>query len=128
MKSLLARVWLRVAYKKNKRLLDVVDIPSDVYERQGLVASQLEDVWERPRELSHNDVRQLILLLKLIINSLLQAFDGLTFISTDGSSTFLKVSINRRVDRQAEVALLFVLSDGTSYRLPGNKLKEQREN
>ncbi len=40
------------------------------------------------------------------------------FYGTDGSGTFLKVSINRQINRQAMVSLLFILQDGTTYQLP----------
>lgn len=48
----------------------------------------------------------------------IQDEDGLAFFATDGDGTFLQVSINRLINRQAQVTFLFTLKDGTSYQLP----------
>ena len=45
------------------------------------------------------------------------------FYGTDGSGVFLKVSISRQFDRQAQVSLLLALADGTTYQLPSNNLR-----
>ena len=47
-----------------------------------------------------------------------QSLDGMFFYATDGSGMFFKASINRMINRQAQVALLFTLPDGTTYQLP----------
>ena len=41
---------------------------------------------------------------------------------TDGFGMFLKLSINRQLNRQAQASLLFVLPDGTTYELPSKNL------
>ena len=40
------------------------------------------------------------------------------FYATNGSGAFLKVSLNRQINRQAQVSLLFILADGTTFQLP----------
>ena len=45
------------------------------------------------------------------------------FYGTDGLGTFLKLSINRQLNRQAEVSFLFVLPNGTTYQLPSKMFK-----
>ena len=40
------------------------------------------------------------------------------FYGTDGFGTFLKLSIDRQLNRQAQASLLFILADGTTYELP----------
>ena len=39
---------------------------------------------------------------------------------TDGGGTLLKIFINRMINRQAQVSLLLLVPDGTSYQLPSN--------
>jgi len=71
------------------------------FQKTGIVATELEKIWELPHELpnrKHND--------------------SLLVYGTDGTGTFLKVFINRLINRQAQVSLLFILPDGTTYRLP----------
>ena len=43
----------------------------------------------------------------------------MSFFATDGAESFLKIAIDRRTNRQAQVTLLFTLPDGTTYQLPG---------
>jgi len=74
---------------------------SKKYDEIGIVASELEKLWEQPKKLNDAD-----------------SSDGMFLYGTDGFGMFLKVSIDRQLNRQAQASLLFILPDGTTYELP----------
>uniref|UniRef100_A0A0N8BPI2 Phosphoenolpyruvate synthase n=1 Tax=Daphnia magna TaxID=35525 RepID=A0A0N8BPI2_9CRUS len=108
LKIMAARVWLTWKLIKIPRVLNNVidreydDVSSEGYKQIGKLApTNVEMAWEQPHQ------------LKTMID-----LDGLSFYGTDGSGTFLQVAINRLINRQAQVTLLFTVKDGTVYQLP----------
>ncbi|XP_045028647.1 putative phosphoenolpyruvate synthase [Daphnia magna] len=108
LKIMAARVWLTWKLIKIPRVLNNVidreydDVSSEGYKQIGKLApTNAEMAWEQPHQ------------LKTMID-----LDGLSFYGTDGSGTFLQVAINRLINRQAQVTLLFTVKDGTVYQLP----------
>jgi len=100
-KLLVARVWLAYRLVRHPRVLNTFDMKSKKYDKLGVVATELEKYWELPKKLIDRE-----------------SLDGMFFYGTDGLGTFLKLSINRQLNRQAEVSFLFVLPNGTTYQLP----------
>lgn len=52
----------------------------------------------------------------------------MSFYGTDGVGTFIKIAINRKINRQALVSLHFLLADGTIYQLPSKHIAEMLPN
>ncbi|KAI9559139.1 hypothetical protein GHT06_015928 [Daphnia sinensis] len=103
LKIISGRIWLAWKLVRHPRVLNVYDTTSKKYEKVGLVATELEKVWELPHELKNRE-----------------SVDGLFFIGTDGTDTCLKISIERLANRQAQVSLLLALPNGITYQLPGS--------
>lgn len=101
LKILTARVWLAWRLVRHPRVLNVYDPTSKKYEKLGIVATELEKTWELPHKLEN-----------------FEAMDGMFLYGTDGKGTFLKVFLNRMINRQAQVSVLLILPNGTSYQLP----------
>ena len=57
MKLLTAQVWLAYRHVKHPRVL-TYDLTSSKYEACGVVATELEKLWELPKELNHRTVAQ----------------------------------------------------------------------
>uniref|UniRef100_A0A0P6DHG3 Phosphoenolpyruvate synthase n=1 Tax=Daphnia magna TaxID=35525 RepID=A0A0P6DHG3_9CRUS len=103
LKIISGRIWLAWKLVRHPRVLNVYDTTSKKYEKVGLVATELEKVWELPHELKNRE-----------------SVDGLFFFGTDGADTCLKISIERHANRQAQVSLLLALPNGITYQLPGS--------
>lgn len=123
-KLLVARIWLAYRLVRHPRVLNTFDMKSKKYDKLGVVASELEKVWELPKKLINREVFSLTYQCIWMYTSIIlpQSLDGMFFYGTDGSGTFLKVSINRQLNRQAQVSLLFILPNGTTYQLPSKML------
>lgn len=129
LKIMAARVWLTWKLIKIPRVLNNVidreydDVSSEGYTQIGKLApTNAEMAWEQPHQLKTMIVLKnthFSLLQSEFLINLPQDLDGLSFYGTDGSGTFLQVAINRLINRQAQVTLLFTVKDGTVYQLPG---------
>lgn len=56
LKQATARIWLSWKMVRHPRVLNVFDMTSKKYEKIGLVATELEKVWEAPHELKNREV------------------------------------------------------------------------
>ena len=56
LKQASARIWLSWKMVRHQRVLNVFDMTSKKYEKVGLVATELEKVWELPHELKNREV------------------------------------------------------------------------
>ena len=56
LKIICGRIWLAWKLVRHPRVLNVYDTTSKKYEKIGLVATELEKVWELPHELKNREV------------------------------------------------------------------------
>lgn len=121
LKIISGRIWLAWKLVRHPRVLNVFDTTSKKYEKVGLVATELEKLWELPHELKNREVYIILTTKTDILTNFytLQSVDELSFFATDGVDCFLKISIVRRTNRQAQISLLLTLTNGTTYELPG---------
>lgn len=56
LKIICGRIWLAWKLVRHPRVLNVYDTTSKKYEKVGLVATELEKVWELPHELKNREV------------------------------------------------------------------------
>lgn len=64
LKIISGRIWLAWKLVRHPRVLNVYDTTSKKYEKVGLVATELEKVWELPHELKDREVSQVSIILK----------------------------------------------------------------
>ncbi|KZS14607.1 Phosphoenolpyruvate synthase [Daphnia magna] len=64
LKIISGRIWLAWKLVRHPRVLNVYDTTSKKYEKVGLVATELEKVWELPHELKNREVSQVSIILK----------------------------------------------------------------
>lgn len=65
------RIWLAWKLVRHPRVLNVFDTTSKKYEKVGLVATELERVWELPHELKN---REVLISIQLVIFFILICF------------------------------------------------------
>lgn len=56
LKIISGRIWLAWKLVRHPRVLNVFDTTSKKYEKVGLVATELEEIWEMPHELKNREV------------------------------------------------------------------------
>ena len=56
LKIIAGRIWLAWKHVKHPRVLNIFDVTSKKYEKVGIVADELEKVWELPHLLQDREV------------------------------------------------------------------------